>query len=188
MGMKNNTTRQIIIAVALIAFAVMWRLINHSFGLAPNLEIITSVTVLAALCIGLRTAIIVPLFSMIISDLFITNSSIYIYTWSSFALIGLGAILLRKLEGRPKSQILASAGFAVCSSFFFFIVTNLGVWLEGWYPMNINGLATCFTLAIPFYRTMLIGNIILVPTVVAIRQIVLLKFTAKKLSKTTLTQ
>lgn len=172
--MTNNTQtlKKIIIASILIAVAVAWRIINHSYSLAPNLELVTMVSVLAAVIIGIRAAIAVPLATMIISDVIIGNSSIFMFTWGSFAVIGLGAMLLRKFNNKPKTQILSSVGFAIASSFLFFFVTNLGVWLQGWYPATMAGLVTCFTLAVPFYRTMLIGNIIIIPSAVLAWQVV----------------
>lgn len=181
--MKNNKTIifKIIFTTAIVTLAVLWRMINHSYNFAPNLELITTISVLAAIILGARWSVIVSLSSIIVSDLIIGNSSIFIFTWSAFAVIGVGAILLRKLNNHPKKQILASVGFAVVSSFIFFAITNLGVWLQGWYPATPAGLITCFTLAIPFYRTMLIGNIILVPASVGVYQLVSAKITTKNL-------
>lgn len=181
--MKNNKNFifKILFASALVVTAVSWRIINHNFNFAPNLELITAVTVLAAIVLGARWAVIVPLSSMIVSDLIIGNSSIFMFTWGAFAIIGAGAILLRKLNKQPKKQIIASIGFAVASSFAFFVITNFGVWLQGWYPATPAGLITCFILAIPFYRTMLIGNIILVPASVAVYQLVRARIANKKL-------
>lgn len=169
---NTQTLKKIIIASILIVVAVTWRIINHSYGLAPNLELVTMVSVLAAVIIGLRAAIVVPLVTMVISDMIIGNSSIFMFTWSSFAVIGLCATLLRKFNDKPKTQIISSVGFAIASSFLFFFVTNLGVWLQGWYPATMAGLVTCFTLAVPFYRTMLIGNMIIVPSAILAWQVV----------------
>ena len=44
------------------------------------------------------------------------------------------------------------------SSVIFFILTNLGVWYLG-YPKNIEGLITCFTLAIPFFINTMLGDL-----------------------------
>lgn len=178
----NKTIKNIFITALLIAAAVAWRIINHNYSIAPNLEIVTAVSVLAALMIGFRGAIIVPLGSMIISDLFIGNSSIFIFTWSSFATIGMLAMMLRKLNHKPKIQILGSFGFAILSSFLFFAITNFGVWLQGWYPATMAGLVSCFTMAIPFYRTMLIGNMILVPSSVLAWQAI----TARQIAKSSI--
>jgi len=176
---KNK--KYLLISVCLIILAVGWRMINRSFQFAPNLELITVASVLAAVILGWKAAIIVPLASMILSDLIIGNSSIFVYTWSSFALIGLGALLLKKLNSKPKSQIIYSFGFAIASSFAFFAITNFGVWTEGWFPATWEGLIDCYAVAIPFYRTMLIGNIIIVPAAVSIWQLVKARQTAKNI-------
>jgi predicted membrane protein len=171
--MKNTKIiKQIAIAIALIGLAVGWRVINFNYHIAPNLEIVTTVSVLAAIILGLRFGIIVPLATMILSDLIIGNSSIFMFTWGAFVIIGLSASLLRKFNKKPAQQIVRSFGFAIASSFVFFVVTNFGVWLQGWYPMTWAGLIDCFIMAIPFYRTMLIGNMILIPAAVSAYQLV----------------
>ncbi len=167
----TKNIKQLIIILLLTAVAVGWRVINHQYTIAPNLELVTSMTVLAAVMIGFRAAIIVPISSMIVSDLIIGNMPIFVYTWSAFALIGLMATILCRFNDRLTTQILSSVGFAAASSFVFFVVTNFGVWAQGWYPATIDGLIRCYTLAIPFYRTMLIGNLILVPVVVGAWQL-----------------
>jgi len=179
---KNKTLiTKIAIAAGLIAVAVGWRIINHNYNFAPNLEFITVAAVMAAIMLGAHWAIIVPLLSMIVSDLFIGNSSIFMFTWGAFAVIGAGAVLLKKLNNRPGKQIAFSAGFAVVSSFVFFAITNFGVWAQGWYPATLAGLQTCFTMAIPFYRTMIIGNLIIIPVAVALYQLVRAHQAAKNL-------
>lgn len=178
---NNNFIKKSLLIVALVAIAVGWRIINHNYQIAPNLELVTTVSVLAAVILGFRAAIIVPLASIILSDLIIGNSSIFIFTWSSFAIIGLGALVLRKLNQKPKTQIFCSVGFATASSFAFFVITNFGVWAQSWYPATWAGLSNCFMMAIPFYRTMLIGNLILVPSAVAVWQFVKARQTAKNL-------
>ena len=137
--LKNtNIVKTVAFSALLIVLAVTWRVVNHQYGIAPNFEIVTAVSVLAALIIGLRAALIVPITTMITSDLIIGNSSIFVYTWSAFAIIGVSALVLRKLNNKPKMQILSSIGFAGASSFLFFIVTNFGVWAQGWYPATIK--------------------------------------------------
>jgi len=177
----NISIKKILLVVALIAIAVSWRIINHNYMIAPNFELVTVVTVIAAITLGYKAAIAVPLASMILSDLIIGNSSIFVFTWGAFALIGLGALLLKKLNDKPRSQIIYSSGFAVASSFAFFAITNFGVWAQGWFPATWAGLIDCYVVAIPFYRTMLIGNIIIVPAAVLVWQLVKAHQTAKSL-------
>ena len=181
MAKNKIKLKNIAFVVSLIAVAVSWRIINHNYQFAPNLEIVTAVSVLSAIIFGWRIALIVPIVTMIISDIIIGNSSIFMFTWGTFAIIGLSAVILRKLNDKPKVQVLSSVGFAAAGTFLFFVVTNFGVWLQGWYPMNWAGLVDCFVMAIPFYRTMLIGNIILVPSAVIVWQVVKSRQTAKSL-------
>ena len=44
------------------------------------------------------------------------------------------------------------------SSVIFFILTNLGVWYLS-YPKNVEGLITCFTLAVPFFINTILGDL-----------------------------
>jgi len=169
---KNKTIiLKILLAISLIAAPIIWRIINHNNNFAPNLEFITVSAVLAAIILGKKAAIIVPLMAIVLSDLIIGNSSIFIFTWGSFLIIGISAIILNKLNNNPIKQIASSAAFALSSSFLFFAITNFGVWVQGWYPATFAGLITSYTMALPFYKTMLIGNIIIVPCAVAAWQL-----------------
>ena len=44
------------------------------------------------------------------------------------------------------------------SSTVFFVVSNFGVWLGGFYPLTLNGLVECYVLAVPFYGALLVGD------------------------------
>lgn len=167
----NKTLKSIIVISALASLAIIWRIINNRLMIAPNLEIITATSLLAAVILRSKIAIVVPIVSMIISDLLISNTAIFIFTWSAFALIGIGTLFMIKFNNSPTKQIVYSFGFAIASSFTFFFITNLGVWLQGWYPASLSGLIECFTLAIPFYKTMLIGNLIIVPATMIVWQV-----------------
>jgi hypothetical protein len=41
----------------------------------------------------------------------------------------------------------------------FFLLSNFGVWLGGWYPMTGSGLVACFVNAIPFYGYTVAGDL-----------------------------
>jgi hypothetical protein len=63
-----------------------------------------------------------------------------------------GYFLLKKITF--KKVLMTSIG----SSLVFFVITNFGVWATGSiYPLSINGLISCFVLAIPFYKGTLLG-------------------------------
>ena len=185
--LKNKTTLiKSILAISLVTVPIIWRILNHNNNFAPNLEFITVSAVLGSIMLGKRAAIIIPLTAIIISDLIIGNSSIFVFTWGSFILIGAGAIILNKFNRQPTKQIIGSTIFAVSSTFVFFAITNFGVWAQGWYPATLTGLMTSYTMAIPFYRTMLIGNLIIVPCAVTVWQIAKNHQTIKSLVVNTL--
>ncbi|MDB5179134.1 MAG: hypothetical protein JWN01_1077 [Patescibacteria group bacterium] len=163
--MKNlNKSRAI--AATLVATAVLWRVVNWHYSWAPNLEIVTASTLVAGALLSRRMVLVVPLGIMAASDLIISNSSILLFTWSAFGLIGLGSLALRRLKSSPGKLMLASVGAALAGSVFFFIYTNFGVWLlddGAMYDKTWQGLVQCYAMGLPFYRTMLLGNMVLVP-------------------------
>ena len=46
------------------------------------------------------------------------------------------------------------------SALLFFILSNLGVWLTGTYGYTLNGLVSCYILAIPFFYNTLLSTIL----------------------------
>ncbi len=177
-------SRQTLLALGLIISAVCWRLVNHAYGIAPNLEIVTASTLVAATFLSTRWAFAVPLAIMAASDILIGNSPILFFTWSAFGIIALGGLALRRLKTSPRKLMLASLGAALAGSVFFFVFTNFGVWLIGdgqMYAKDASGLLQSYIMGLPFYRTMLLGNIIIVPSyfVAAVYGPVLFKRAAK---------
>ena len=154
------------IAAGLIATAVIWRMINWNYSIAPNLEIVSASALVAAVFLSRRAAIVVPLTIMAISDILIGNSMILIFTWSAFAFIGLAGLVMRPYKAAPAKLMVASVGAAIGGSVFFFLYTNFGVWLQGdgvTYAKTWAGLMQCYAMGLPFYRTMILGNVVFVP-------------------------
>lgn len=134
----------------LIIAATILRLIPHP----PNFAPITAMALFGAGFLPKKYAIIVPLSAMLISDFFLGFHKTMVFVYGSFVLIAfLGFWLLKKRS--LKSIVLAS----ILSSVLFFIVTNFGVWLLGWYPRTWEGLMACYIAAIPFFRNTLVGDL-----------------------------
>lgn len=75
----------------------------------------------------------------------------YLFTYAGFMLYP----LLAKVAGNStKKQVI----LLPLASFLFFLVSNFGVWLY-WYPNTIEGLIKCYSLALPFYKNTLLGDI-----------------------------
>lgn len=153
------------IAFLLVLIAVLGRTVFH---LGDNIELVTSVSLLSAAYLGFIYALAVPFFTMLISDLIIKNTNIFLFTWSSYLISGiLGYILL---SGRENSGVfyLRSTIVGILSSIFFYLWTNFGVWALdsfGMYRNNLNGLIDSYIMGIPFFKSNLLGNLFIVPIV-----------------------
>ena len=158
--------KKIILILSLLIIGVVGRLIPHP----PNVTPIIAIALLAAHAFKNKwIAILIPLTGMWISDLIINN---YLYAgyydkfvfFSNGSLWIYGAILLAVLIGKVLIRnIKLSTVFlsSFSASFFFFIITNFGVWLSNMmYPKSLLGLIECYTLAIPFFGNALIGDLI----------------------------
>ena len=59
-----------------------------------------------------------------------------------------------------KVNIRNCSAAALSGSFLFFIITNFGVWLtSGYYPIDIDGIFTCYILALPFFGNTIAGSL-----------------------------
>ena len=134
------------VALGLIVLAVVTRLIPHP----PNFAPITGIALFAAARFQNKgLAILIPFLGLFLTDLVLGLSAI-----SFFVYIGFGLILF--LGFRTKRTTVSTIMF---SSILFFVVSNLGVWLL-YYPLSLEGLLSCFTLAIPFFTNTLLGDLV----------------------------
>tara|TARA_B100001175_G_C18996120_1_gene396698 strand:+ start:6 stop:506 length:501 start_codon:yes stop_codon:yes gene_type:complete len=144
MNNKKFLNREIVILLFIIIAAVI-RLIPHP----PNFAPITAMALFGGLNFqNKKLAYAIPLLAMIVSDLFLGFYSISIFVYLSFIAITYIGTTIKKIN---ISNIFLS-------SLLFFIITNLGVWILG-YPMTIEGLLACFTLALPFFGYALAGDL-----------------------------
>ena len=144
MNNKKFSNREIVILLFII-FAAIIRLIPHP----PNFAPITAMALFGGLNFqNKKLAYAIPILAMIISDLFLGFYSISIFVYLSFIAITYIGTTIKNIN---ISNIFLS-------SLLFFIITNLGVWILG-YPMTIEGLLTCFTLALPFFGYALAGDL-----------------------------
>ena len=88
-----------------------------------------------------------------ITDLFLGFHSTTLFTWGAVIFIGL-------LSKHFIKNIISRISGALVGACIFFIVTNFGVWSIGAYGYTMNGLLTCYTLAIPFFAYSLISTFI----------------------------
>lgn len=149
-----STKKKIVLAAAVVILAAASRLVKHPFNFTP----VAAMSLFAGCYLGRRWAVVLPLLAMLASDYFIG-----FYDWqvmaSVYLSIALAFFIGRFLSNRLKWHNFAFA--AIVSSIVFFIITNFAVWaFFDWYPRTWQGLFSCFTLALPFFRNTLAGDMV----------------------------
>tara|TARA_B100001250_G_C19784076_1_gene783262 strand:- start:1031 stop:1555 length:525 start_codon:yes stop_codon:yes gene_type:complete len=135
----------------LLFFAVilaLTRIIPHP----PNFTPILASAIMAPLLIKDRLfGIAIPIFAMFISDIIIGFHPYQFVVYST--------ILLIALVSPMRKNYLGLGFMAIGGSVLFFITTNFAVWIIwDYYPKTIEGLISCYTLAIPFFKNTLIST------------------------------
>tara|TARA_B100001057_G_C22841279_1_gene947202 strand:+ start:180 stop:674 length:495 start_codon:yes stop_codon:yes gene_type:complete len=93
------------------------------------------------------------LLSFFITDLIIGFHQTLFFTWGSIVVIGLiSKYFVKNIKWRAIGVLL--------SAIIFFILSNFGVWLTGSYGYTMNGLISCYIMAIPFFKSTLAATII----------------------------
>lgn len=141
-----------LVAIFIVIFGVAFRLLPHN----PNVVPIGALCLFGGVYLPKRFAFL-PIVALFISDFFIGFYGIdMIYVYGSFALIALIGLWLR-LHKKPVIII----GTSIFSSVLFFLITNFGVWAppNNWYPHNLDGLMKSYTMALPFFRNSLTGDL-----------------------------
>lgn len=148
---RSRSSSENLIALALIGLGVFFRVAPHPDNFTPT----AAIALFSGVVLPAALAFTVPLLIMMASDLFIGLHPLFWLVWVSFALVGLIGSRVREKEG------VLPIGLAVFgSSLLFFIVSNFGVFLfESMYPKSLAGLAECFTMALPFFRNSLLGDL-----------------------------
>lgn len=146
-----------LIALSLVAFIVAWRIALH----APNLAPVAAASLFAGFALRSRwLALSVAPLGMLLSDLRLgfyepgIVATVYLCLLAPVALRG----VLRS-AGSGKAWAARIGLGAVGASLLFFVATNLAVWAwSGWYARTAEGLALCYTAALPFLKYTLAGD------------------------------
>lgn len=163
-------------AMAIIALAAASRLVKHPFNFTP----VAAMALFAGCYLRKKWGIVLPLAAMLVSDYFIGFYDWQVMTsvYTSIALaFWLGWLL------RERKKWYGVLGAAITSSAIFFVVTNFAVWaFFNWYPHTWQGLISCFTLALPFFRNTLAGDIVYSAVFFGVYELILYFVTRKQLA------
>lgn len=139
---------RIISAVMLIIIGVICRILLKGV-MMDVFFVIAVVSIISGLLLGGYYIFIVPISIMMITDLIIGNNMIFLFTWSGFAILATIGYLIKSKNSLTIKKAPIIIGSGIAGIIIYDIWTNFGCWL-GWYPHTLEGLATCYTAAIPF--------------------------------------
>lgn len=143
MSLKKN----IFLFFGILFLLASTRLIPHP----PNFTVLLALSFYVPAIFGIRYIFFV-LLSFAVTDILIGYHYLTHWTWGSVILIG----LLSRLFCISVSARLIGVFFSVL---VYFILTNFAVWLQGnLYNLSLEGLFTCYVMAIPFLGNSLISS------------------------------
>ena len=158
----------------ILSVFIIITILSRLTPLVYNFSPIIGLTLFGAAYIKDRNAsFIIPLALIYFTDLIINNTVFRhffpnhdgLVLYSSYMLWGFAAYILIITIGRwllTKVNIKTLTASALGSSIIFFIISNFGVWLSSngtTYSKDLTGLMLCFEMAIPFFRSSFMGDL-----------------------------
>ncbi len=161
--MQDNTKKILILSLIIVG-AALTRLIPHPMNFAP----LGAMALFGSAYLGRKgLGLLVTMLSWMLSDL-VLNNLVYTAQSSGFVLFTegsvfiYGSIVLIYLLGTGVLKKVTAPRMLVGSlgaSIIFFLLSNFGVWVQGYYPMDTAGLIACYTAAIPFFKFTIAGDL-----------------------------
>lgn len=148
--MRTNT----LIALTLILFGAVLRLVPHPWNFAP----LGAIALYGGAMFGRRLRFVVPFGALLASDLIIGfySPGVMLSVYGSFAvMVAIGSWVGRRMSA---AKILAAS---LTSSILFFLVTNGAVWAFGHgYSRTVGGLIETYIAGLPFFRNTLASDLV----------------------------
>ena len=145
--------QKIVLFFYLVGLIALSRIIPHPPNFTPVLAMAVFMPYLTR---DLYSAMLVPLSAMFVSDLYLGLHSSMFWVYAS---ILLGTTLSHYTMSMKKTYAHLGSN-ALLSSTIFFVITNFAVWMSGtMYPLTLEGLILCYTMAIPFFGNTLAGTL-----------------------------
>ena len=149
----KKTKQKIVLFLYLVGLIALSRIIPHPPNFTPVLAMAVFMPYLTR---DLYSSMLVPLSAMFVSDLYLGLHSSMFWVYTS---ILLGTTLSHYTMSMKKTYVHLGSN-ALLSSTIFFVITNFAVWTSGtMYPMTLDGLILCYTMAIPFFGNTLAGTL-----------------------------
>jgi len=168
--MKLNKTNLVILLLLVIAASLYRVWDGRPMGFAPQ---IAMALFAGSVCRDKRFAFFFPVLSMVISDLIYqilyiqgltTIKGFYSGALENYLLIASITIIGFFINKNKLGHIITGS---LAGAVYYFILSNFLVWIGGGldinnlpYPKTFEGLMTCFTVALPFFKWSLISTLV----------------------------
>lgn len=165
----NTNSRNILLAIVLIAVAAIYRLVPHP----PNVAPITAIALFGGAYINRKWLIfLVPFVALYLSDFVLNNTALRSYYpnvegtvfWSQYmtgTFLAFGLIICIGLVFLKKISALRVISISLVSSILFFLITNFFAWIASpLYPQSFSGLLSSYGAGIPFFRPTILGDLL----------------------------
>jgi hypothetical protein len=150
----DSIAPDVLLVLFLIGLDVAARLLLHTWNVSP----VAASALFAGLMLRRRwLALLVPLAALALSDAVIgfDDWRMASVVYAALALPAVAGILGRRYGA---SRVVVPA--ALACSLIFFAATNLAVWaFSGMYSLDMAGLIQCYTLALPFLKYTIAGDL-----------------------------
>jgi hypothetical protein len=143
-----------IVAIMVLTTAV-WRVVNAEMHLYNLVPIAAMGLFSGSILQSKKWAYLIPLSAMLLSDiglsLFTSTQGFYgISQIVNYVALAIVTLLGTRLVNRNGLNI---AGYTIGGSILFFILSNFGTFLSGWYGYSFSSLVECYAMALPFYKS-----------------------------------
>lgn len=174
--MKKQVNIRFFILLGITILVGTWRIVSHKsdYSALSNFTPIGAMALFGGAYFKERwKAFSFPLLALFLSDIVmmkifysdLSNGILYngwYWTYGAFIFMVIIGQLIKKVS--VKSVLFSAIGAALAH----WIITDFGVWLMGCtdittgtlYTKDFAGLIKCYTLAIPYFKNMLLGNLI----------------------------
>ena len=156
--MNRQTLQDLSVFVLLLAIGVLGRWTQPDWNFTP----VAAVTVMGGYYFrNFLPGLLLPVSILAVSDLILPAHTHWQVQLAVHVMMLLPFLLGRFARGSSGWQAALRWGMCgVVPATAFYLVTNFVVWgASELYDKTLSGLASCYVAALPFYRTMLLGDI-----------------------------
>jgi hypothetical protein len=154
--MKIDSSRFIVLTV-IVTLAALTRALPLVIDHTWNFTAVGALAIFAGAQFNdKRLAFIMPLAAMALADLLFLRNGFNLLVYSGFiAMVACGFLIRYKVD--TVNVVLAS----FVSAAVFYLITNFSFFYSATlYPRNFSGIMASYTAALPFFRNMLLGNLV----------------------------